>query len=57
MKYTIEIGVTGKFVTEVDADSEEKALDIAETKYSEADSGDFDIYDGEWICINDKYID
>lgn len=57
MKYKIVISVTGLYETEVVADSEDEALDIAEERYSEADSGEFEIYDGNIISVNNEIVE
>ena len=45
MKYSVTISFPADYEVEVNADSEEDAITLAEEQCSMADSGDFIIYD------------
>lgn len=51
MKYKVTITFTAEYNTDIEADSEEDAISLAEERCSMAESGDFDIYDAYDISV------
>ena len=52
-KYYVTFKIDGRFVTEVEAESVEKAIEEATYEYQDADFGKLEIIDGEAVCAED----
>ena len=54
MKYYVKYTVEARYIAEVEADSLEEAMELAQNKFSEADFGEAEDIDGDVICVEDN---
>ena len=54
MKYYVTYKVEARYITEVEADSLEEAMEKAESEYIDADFGVAEDIDGEKIIVEDE---
>lgn len=54
MKYYVTYGFRARYIAEVEADNIDEVMDMAETKYCEADFGEAEDIDGEPLKVEDE---